>query len=383
MKDTVAIVGSHPKTRLEFDFTRTDADIWVFNEALSNPKETWCPRADAVFQMHVPTIWRNPRNRNDPKHAEWLATQTETPVYMQEDYADVPGAVRYPLQEVTADLNFNKPYFTSSVAYAIALAAHKGYKRIEIYGVEMETNTEYLYQRDGVTFWIGVALGRGIEVEAHCSIFDAPLYGYEGDFKLDYSVFKDAIAKLDAQLPALQAAYNEKRVQTAELIKNWTATGEGMKEVFDGVQAMIQAGVEYGRLDGAKQENERYLRKADAMIAASGDFIFSRQEFESARQALQNKQVELKQDGDRVALETQTMFQACAGVKNANKRRARINKFVAQLDAYIKSMVTAAMIAGSMAENEKFLKQLDLLIRAAGGSKSERVLLEAAYESRV
>jgi hypothetical protein len=66
---TVAIVGSHPRTRQEFDFNRKYCDIWAFNEAVS---QGWCTKADAVFQMHAPVIWKNPGNRNDPKHFEWL-----------------------------------------------------------------------------------------------------------------------------------------------------------------------------------------------------------------------------------------------------------------------------------------------------------------------
>jgi len=171
MKDTVAIVGSHPRTRLEFDFNRTDCDIWIFNEALSNGT---FPRADAVFQMHVPPIWRNPANRNDAHHFEWLQEPKDgTEVYMQDQYPDVPRSVRYPLEEVTE--RFGVRHFTSSIAYALALACFKGYKRMEVYGVEMETNTEYQYQRDGVTLWLGVAMGLGIKVDAHISMFDQPL----------------------------------------------------------------------------------------------------------------------------------------------------------------------------------------------------------------
>jgi hypothetical protein len=380
--NTVAIVGSHPKTRLDFDFTRTDCDIWVFNEALSNPKETWCPRADAVFQMHVPTIWRNPKNRNDPAHADWLRTQTETPVYMQEQYEDVPMSRRYPIEAVCAGVNFNKRYFTSSVAYALALASYCEYSRVELYGVEMETDTEYRYQRDGVTFWIGVCLGKGKEVIAHCGMFESPLYGYEGDVRLSYSVFTDSIAEITAKLPAIEQKYNERRKATAELIKQFGATGRDGEKIVKAVQEQLGAGIEYGTLDGAKQENERYLKKADTMIQANGDFVFSRQEFETAKQALQKKQIELMTKTNVLAGQTETAFRACEKVTNLFKRRRRVSGFVVKLDEYIKSTVTTSMIIGALNENQKFLNRLDLLIRAAGGAKSEAVLMEALNESR-
>ena len=382
MKDTVAIVGSHPKTRMEFDFTRTDCDIWVFNEALSNATETWCPRADAVFQMHVRTIWANPNNRNDKGHFTWLTTQTETPVYMQEQYPDVPMAVRYPVEEVCESLHFNKRYFTSSVAYALALASHLPYKRVELYGVEMETDTEYRYQRDGVTFWIGVCLGRGKELVANCGMFEAPLYGYEGDMRLDRSLFTDTIADCVSRLPALEAAYNEKRQATAECIRHFAATGKDGEQIVKAVQAQLGDGIQFGMLDGAKQENERYLKKADAMIEKTGDFIFSRQEFDSARQALQKKQAELMTKSNVLAGQTEASYRAAEKIANLQRRRKRVEDFVRTLDEYVKVTITTAMIVGATNENNKYLGKLDALLKAAGGVKSEAVLLEA-YADRL
>jgi chaperonin cofactor prefoldin len=382
VNDTVAIVGSHPKTRLDFDFTRTDCDIWVFNEALSNPAETWCPRADAVFQMHVETIWKNPNNRNDKNHAAWLAEQTDTIVYMQEQYPDVPMARKYPLDDVCGGLHFNKRYFTSSVAYALALAAHLGYRKVEVYGVEMETDTEYRYQRDGVTFWLGVALGRGAEVELHCGMMEAPLYGYEGDMKLDRSVFTDAIADAATRLPPLQEKYNEKRAATAELIRNFAATGKDGEKIVQAVQAQLSDGIQYGMLEGIKQECERYLKKADAMVEKTGDFLFSRQEFDSARQALQKKQAELMTKSNVLAGQTETAFREAEKIKNLQKRRKRVDDFVRTLDDYVKATVTTAMIVGALNKNLDLLAKMDVLLKAAGGVKSEAVLLEA-YANRV
>lgn len=382
MKETVAIVGSHPKTRTEFDFSRTDCDVWVFNEALSNPVEAWCPRADAVFQMHVETIWKNPNNRNDKNHAAWLATQTETPVYMQEKYPDVPMAVRYPIEDVSAGVNFNKRYFTSSVAYALALASHLPYKRVELYGVEMETDTEYRYQRDGVTFWIGVCLGRGKEVVANCSMFEAPLYGYEGDMRIDRAEFASVIADAAIKMPEIRSRYDEKRLAVAEQIKQFAATGKGGEFIVKAVQEQLGEGIQFGMADGAKQECERYLKKADAMIEKTGDFIFSRQEFDSAKQALQKKQVELMTKSNVLAGQTEAKYHDAEKATNLQRRRKRVDEFIQVLDEYVKTTITTAMIVGALNINEKFIRRLDELIKAAGGVRSERVLLEA-YEDRV
>lgn len=367
---------------MEFDFSRTDCDVWVFNEALSNPNEKWCPRADAVFQMHVETIWRNPNNRNDKNHYEWLKTQRDTLVYMQEEYPDVPMAKKYPLEEVLSGLHLNKRYITSSVSYALALASYLGYKKIELYGAEMETDTEYRYQRDGVTFWIGVAAGRGAEVELHCGLLESPLYGYEGEMKMDYSVFADAVTDAENRLPELQKKYAEKQEQTAELIRQLTLTGkdEG-NAIVKAVQVQLEFGIQYGTLDGIKQEAERYKKKADAMIAQTGEFLFSRQEFDQARQALQKKQSELMIKSNVLAGQTEASYREVLKTKNVGRRRKRVDEFVKVLDDYIRSTVTVAMLVGGLQENQRYLSIMDGLIKAAGGSKSEEVLLEA-YANR-
>jgi hypothetical protein len=191
----------------------------------------------------------------------------------------------------------------------------------------------------------------------------------------------DSIAELTGKMKTVQETYNEKRHATAALIDYFRATGNDGKEIVPSVQVQLGAGIEYGMLDGAKQENERYLKKADVMIKANGDFVFSRQEFESARQALQKKQVELMTKTNVLAGQTETAFKACEKMTNTSRRRKRVNEFIAKLDEYIKATVTTAMIVGALRENEKFLAQLDKLLRAAGGSKSEAVLMESLMQN--
>ena len=125
MKSTLAIIGSHSGTRGQYDWTRSDCDAWVFNEALSSSQvlrrsaEELRKRGDpikaqiqeeqafvpddgvsAVFQLHLPAIWKNPKNRNDPHHYEWLKSGNTPDIYMLEAFEEVPRAIKYPLDEV-------------------------------------------------------------------------------------------------------------------------------------------------------------------------------------------------------------------------------------------------------------------------------------------
>ena len=180
-----------PQNIRDFDFDRNDCDIWVFNEALNTD---WCKRADGVFQIHAPVIWRSATNRNDPKHYQWLQSGETPVIFMQEKYSEVPKSEKFPLEKVFDKFPEAERYFTSSVGYALALAIYKEYKTIEVYGVEMETNTEYGHQRVGVAYWCGLAAGRGIKVDFHSPTFyTAPLYGYEGNLMIPIDFYQKRI----------------------------------------------------------------------------------------------------------------------------------------------------------------------------------------------
>jgi len=58
-------------------------------------------------------------------------------------------------------------------------AGVKPFERIEIYGFEMSGEIEYVQQKACAEFWIGVALGMGIEVYSptNCQLLFSPLYG--------------------------------------------------------------------------------------------------------------------------------------------------------------------------------------------------------------
>ena len=176
----VAIVGKHPATRDTAPWNDPNFDIWIFNESVT---QGWVKRWDAVIELHSPRRYRNPQY-ND---WEWLQQDHGKLIYMQEADEQVPCSTPYPLDEVCDGID-NLRYkdepvmpFKSTVAYAIALALYEGYEQIDLYGIEMEHSSEYHSQQPNFAFWVGVAVGRGVKVNLHCSrgLFDGPLYAYE------------------------------------------------------------------------------------------------------------------------------------------------------------------------------------------------------------
>lgn len=385
MKDIVVIMGSHPRTRNLFDFNRTDCDVWVFNEALSN--KTF-PRADAVFQLHVPAIFRNPGNRNDPKHYEWLKTQTDCTVYMQDVYPDIPGSVKYPKDEILQMLAGDPDHFlSSSVSQAIALAVFLGYARIEVYGVAMETNTEYQFQREGVAFWRGFAKGSGIDFHFADPTYNVPLYGYEGRVSVEYEKFQERIDELVPQAEELTKQYLAAEADTRKAIKIFEqeASMDSEKTLMEAVHRQCDLGEQLGLIDGAVQENQRYKAKADKMReAAEGEFIFSRQEFETAAKTLGDKanaqSTQYISAGTTLGHIHENIKRAA---KDSPKRTNLVNTYRTYLEQYLKIHNSMFIYKGAAQENYQYMAYLDKYVRAAGGAKSEAVLLESMRKNEV
>jgi hypothetical protein len=177
---TVAIVGTAGSTRDLAPYQNNSIDIWMFNaQVLAD----WAKRVDLIIEVHKPETFM----LVSTIYTQWLKANTNIPVYMQDVHPDVTASVKFPLQEIVDKYcsKFERgtkgkiTYFTSSVCYAIALAIYMGYERIEMYGVDMANNTEYIYQRDGIALWFGIAIGLGIEVyiPRDCAMFADTSYG--------------------------------------------------------------------------------------------------------------------------------------------------------------------------------------------------------------
>jgi len=187
---TVAICGFASTTR--DGVRRSTADeIWSLNWVYNYD---FLPRIDRLFEMHP--IWLQAQNAKPDyekprEHWIWLQEQHPFPIYMLEHRPEVPACVVYPLDRVSRELfdgrliKGKKPLrlFGSSMDYMMALAICEDFERIEFYGVEMGSMTEYRYQRESLMLFIGMALSRGIEVvtpKDSILLSRTKLYMYEG-----------------------------------------------------------------------------------------------------------------------------------------------------------------------------------------------------------
>jgi hypothetical protein len=169
-KKTVAIVGMAATSCSLAPFDDPDVEIWGLNEAHAFP---WMKRATRWFQIHNSDSWKRYIAKRDVRgHFDWLKKNPwDIPIYMQYYQEIIPKSVGYPLHEIMDKVFplFNKgdkkvKYFTSSFAYMMGVAVLEDFERIEVYGFEMADDVEYVKQKACAEFWVGYAMGKGIEI---------------------------------------------------------------------------------------------------------------------------------------------------------------------------------------------------------------------------
>ena len=77
-------------------------------------------------------------------------------------YAEIPKSEAFPIHQAVKE--FGLPYYTNTICYMIVYALLKGAEEIDIFGVNQAGSHEYLEEKGGVEYWIGVAVGRGVKV---------------------------------------------------------------------------------------------------------------------------------------------------------------------------------------------------------------------------
>lgn len=245
---SVAIYGFGEKTR---DLVwGTGAEIWSINWAYRYN----IPRIDRLFDIH-PRMLLQSEIQDYREHWVWMQEEHEFPIYTVEEFPEIPNSVAYPIEEITLDIfshlyvgEDSDDYWTSGVSYALGMAIHENVDRIELYGVEMETDVKY--QRDGVALLIGFAMGRGIDVwkPEGSGFLESKRYGFEGGQMVARSAIKEHIAHYTAERERILAELN----RAAGI-----ASKNGNADELEKLQKQLWM------TDGARQSQEHLLKVAD------------------------------------------------------------------------------------------------------------------------
>lgn len=170
----VCIVGYAENSRHLAWYNDPECEIWGVNQLYR-----FIPKADRWFQIHYD--WED-RAKWAPHtdQRKWI-TDSPIPVYMIDHDPSMPNSVRYPIERVMATLKMHD-YFTSSIAFMIALAIAEGFEQIGIYGIDLIIGREYHYEKSNVEFLLGIANERGIQIhkpEGCALLWQSFRYGYD------------------------------------------------------------------------------------------------------------------------------------------------------------------------------------------------------------
>lgn len=176
----VALIGFEEANLRSAPYDDAEWEVWGFN--MGNRMgimhdANGCFRADRWFDLH-------PEAPQSALDMAWI-NQCPMPLYLPTVFGTNPYATQYPLNDV--EDFFKKeygigPYWASSFAYALALAIVEGFTTIGIYGINLNWGRERVVERGNLEFWLGLALGRGIDIKfsPDCRLLTHPArYGIE------------------------------------------------------------------------------------------------------------------------------------------------------------------------------------------------------------
>ena len=125
-----------------------------------------------------------------------------------------------------------RDFFSTTLSYELALALEENFSSIDLLGVDMTLSSEYRDQRPSVTYFIGLAEGRGVVVTTP---LDSPIV--RNDYAYGQGV--SSLTLWDMRINALRS-YNEKEIRRYESLidqhKGSLATLTTMVEFYTTLQ---------------------------------------------------------------------------------------------------------------------------------------------------
>lgn len=169
------------------------------------------------FDMHSLDYTRDYGKRAGigDQQESWLREPHPFTIFALDTNPDHPSVQAYPIDAMIQV--FNRDYFTSGVAYALAFAlAQPDVAEIGLYGIDLIHDTEYEQQRPCAEYWIGRAEERGIKVTVHeqsALLKQRYRYGYNQENPLG----RELRAGIMQQVADLRAAIAKNRAEGERL----------------------------------------------------------------------------------------------------------------------------------------------------------------------
>lgn len=162
-----------------------DFEIWGMNDLLRIFPESWI-EADRWFDIHHPDFIVECANRIPPVLSPDMYMKADFPIYMYAQIKEIPMSVRYPIEDICKYYGKPDNYFNSSASLMLALAlAENRFEQINIYGIDMKTDSEYERHRPAMHYLVGRAECSGVQLvlPANCVLLSSkekPYFGMNG-----------------------------------------------------------------------------------------------------------------------------------------------------------------------------------------------------------
>jgi len=169
MSKNICLVGTAPDS---FNLTPVDNPDWTIWSC--SPGTMGIKRADKLFELHR---FEPHQPWFQPTYIEYLQN-FKGDVIMSAEVPSIKNCKLLPYEALVA--KYGPYFFTSSIAWMMAMAIEEGADKIALYGIEMAATTEYHDQRMGCQYFAMLARSMGIEVGVPPEsdlLRPAPLYG--------------------------------------------------------------------------------------------------------------------------------------------------------------------------------------------------------------
>lgn len=135
-----------------------DTEIWGVNNSIL------AGEVDLVFQIHD-LVTPDPMYLKKRHEAVEKANENKVRIVLSAEIEGIDNYEILPLEEMIEE--YGSDYFSSSVSYMISYALYKGVTQLDLYGVNMVMNSEYVMEKGSVEYWIGYARGKGMKITVH------------------------------------------------------------------------------------------------------------------------------------------------------------------------------------------------------------------------
>lgn len=149
----IAVLGTCP-SRLSAPLGDMSWDIWTIGPGGKNSN-----RWNVLFEIHGKGTW--PEGFKEYLN-ELKVEKPPKRIYTEDPMPDWPANVVFPRDTLFS--KYGKKWFSSSIAYALALALEENVTDLGIYGIDLESGEEYQSQYHGARYFLDLARLAGVTI---------------------------------------------------------------------------------------------------------------------------------------------------------------------------------------------------------------------------